>query len=265
MSKKKKRAEEEKARELEKTESAEVIDKIEQIKLNTEEFSDDELDGTEERKTKKKEKKADSPVAPDDADDSDNEEKLDEAGEESLGAVSEDKRDALLDKEKLTESPADVSGKKETEALHEDEEDEDDEDEDEDDGIASNGKVFFGVLSIIILLVLLAAGGLGLYFLVLEPVYEKNVGAGDVTYPQLSTNLDAHADERIDVIDRIATLTDATFVPAKRKETTEEITTTEEMTTEEWYDPDYSEWDDSEYYDDSEYEEYDEDSSEYTE
>ena len=34
MSKKKKRAEEEKARELEKTESAEVIDKIEQIKLN---------------------------------------------------------------------------------------------------------------------------------------------------------------------------------------------------------------------------------------
>ncbi|MBR4513584.1 MAG: hypothetical protein IKO61_01675, partial [Lachnospiraceae bacterium] len=139
---------------------------------------------------------------------------------------------------------------------------------DEDDDIASNGKVFFGVLSIIILLAVLSAGGLGLYFLVLNPVYEKEISAHEVSYPQLATNLDAYAGEKINSLDRIASLTDATFVPAKRKETTEEITTTEEATTEEeWYDPDATGWDDSEYneYDSEEYEDYEDYEDDYSE
>ncbi len=90
-----------------------------------------------------------------------------------------------IDAEEATEStdaPVELKDEKEEEA--------DDEDEEEDDETASVGQKFFGTLMILLMLAAIAAVGLGVYFIWLNPFYRNHDINNPVVYEQMATDTD---------------------------------------------------------------------------
>ncbi len=118
------------------------------------------------------------------------------------------------------------------------EDDGEDDDDDDDDGKASVGLKLFGTLMIIIMLASIAAVGLGIYFVKLNPYYKNHNINAPVVYEGVATDTDVNNVEltplltpvsievqtSTDAVEETATVTDA----EDTEETEDEIDSSEE-------------------------------------
>ncbi len=99
----------------------------------------------------------------------------------------DDDKDESQDNSKETDEVEDKTEDKTEETSENVEKDDDD---DDDDGTASGGLKFFGTLMIILMLVAIAAVGLGVYFIMLNPFYKNHDINNPVVYEQMATDTD---------------------------------------------------------------------------
>ena len=149
----------------------------------------------------------------------------DETSEEQTNQDESQEEQTVAVEETASQVETTNSGEEEVQLPSDDSEEDDgeDDDDDDDDGKASVGLKLFGTLMIIIMLASIAAVGLGIYFVKLNPYYKNHNINAPVVYEGVATYTDVNNVEltplltpvsievqtSADAVEETATVTDA--------------------------------------------------------